>query len=526
MHKTMEITQPLGAEAPLDAVCAQIDSFAASLRLSPELDEQRLVDATADMLLDVDTQGAFQRAGQQGLERVSQLLHSLNRLEEATGTSWFVYALNPAEESTAKTLHELYTIEDPALDALLDRAVGDEPLEDEDEVDLMLTIEGIVGDGTHLSDWMRGGKPVASLPWYLQRLTERPQYLAACVRSHAWSIEQLQGSIVTRDLATNYAAESQETLLANVLGISEDLNFDFEISLGQRSLRRGPQYKRIPVRQGGGIDVPYWSEAMSQFMHNVSHLGPERAELLYETCGIINFDRYTTAQLDRMCRLLDGDPELLEKLRSNDVTVVISDALYDYNGAMNGYINAVQDSETTLFFEVREDPREVLRPLMMLKHRFGVQASSLMFASHGQTGWLGFAACARRFYLGVPDKKKLFGYMGGDYDVRSLNIGAILRACMKPSAKTGLRHVLLAGCYMAARHAGTNQSLIEVLALLTEPEDNILVSGGNHETAFWRSEAGMEIWGGDELEMQLPVYSSRRVGNGFTTTISMVVPGF
>jgi hypothetical protein len=531
MTETIEINQLTGVDLSVAEVCVQVDAFVATLVRQREYDPQAREDATAMLLSELDIWGSFRRCGEdRDLEGTSQLLNSLDYLEDILGESWLTWAIQLDDTAVMANLQQLSIDDNPALHSILDRFVGQESLEnDEAELQRMLVVEEILcGDG-HLSEWMDGGTPVGSLPGYIHRLAARPQFAAACIRSNGWSMEQAQGRGHV-DVARSMAVRGTRCLLRDVLGVDTDLAEDFEHTLRQRIRKRNREYDPLPLSEGGGIDAEYWEETMLQFTQNVQRLGPQNTQRLYRTCGIVNFDRYTWPQLERMVALLDRDPDLLERLRSGDVTLVISDALGDYNGALNGYIDAIEDNTgMTLFFEAGDDPRDVLRPLMMLAYGLGIKPSTLVLASHGIEGWLGFGESA--FYFGMRETfdteertSEYADWRHGEYDFRELNLGLILRNCMRPDSITLLRHVVVAACRQANRRASTGESVIESIAAQTDVADGVLVSGGEGTVALWRSEHGVQVWD-HEADVEDLVYSCRRGPNGLEVTTSRSVPG-
>lgn len=131
------------------------------------------------------------------------------------------------------------------------------------------------------------------------------------------------------------------------------------------------------------------------------HLPPEALVELREKTGIINFDYYSPAQLERMLRLTSGDQELIDDLRAGDVTAVFMDARGDHNGAFseNPYIYE-KPSERTVFFEIHQKS-DLYRFSILLKN-LGIADSTRVLAAHGGKMGLVFGK-EDQFSIGTSD---------------------------------------------------------------------------------------------------------------------------
>lgn len=121
----------------------------------------------------------------------------------------------------------------------------------------------------------------------------------------------------------------------------------------------------------------------------IGTVGTETVKGLRERCGIVNIGELSREQAHRMKKFIDGDPELIEDLRSKEVCVVLRDATSDWNGAFQGINENYETVDgATLIFEVsdRSDASEQIRAYMSLLRVRGIDPSVMVIAGHGRAG--------------------------------------------------------------------------------------------------------------------------------------------
>lgn len=120
-----------------------------------------------------------------------------------------------------------------------------------------------------------------------------------------------------------------------------------------------------------------------------SHMeqGIQKDELteLYEGAGLIALERYGTDQLKLMKSFLDGDQEVIEGLRKEEVTVVITDSTEDHNGAFSSDGEKFRTDDRTLFFEITsaENGLNQIGKYTKLLQKHGIKPKTLVLGAHG-----------------------------------------------------------------------------------------------------------------------------------------------
>jgi hypothetical protein len=172
--------------------------------------------------------------------------------------------------------------------------------------------------------------------------------------------------------------------LLSQAGLPAKINHDFQRGAQERSMKAKTSENPDPE-----VKVVDLRTRISKVLKNTAHVGPENLEKVWNKAGITNFDNYDANQLKRMVDFIDSDEILLDRLKAGDTTVVFTDAMGDYNGALSDASTLYEGSaENTLFFEVSE-PGDFYRYLTLLKER-GVKPSVMAVVAHGDKNGLWF----------------------------------------------------------------------------------------------------------------------------------------
>jgi hypothetical protein len=215
--------------------------------------------------------------------------------------------------------------DDVAISSLLDRAVSTEASSLDEEVSLMQAAEqiGAVRHG-HMLYWRT---PSENRPVWLTRLASRPYFAEACITAEASQLADMYDTPATDEVPAHGRMKQYKRMmdatvdvLLGVEGVPEALAASLATTIADRVCAHGDNYQMIPFSKGGEVLLDVWQDTVQRYIDRYREIGPERAGMLYEAFGILNLQRYSSDQLDRMCRLAERDPLILEKLRENDFT--------------------------------------------------------------------------------------------------------------------------------------------------------------------------------------------------------------
>jgi hypothetical protein len=431
---------------------------------------------------------------------VRDVIGSLEAMEDVAGgeESWTIKVLQQTDNRRLDaTLRKLLRADDSALLATFERAVGQEPLSMTQEMPLITFIDRIVrAKYGHMWEWgARTDKE--SLPPFLQRLTERPYFARVCLEA---ARNQLETRSLDEQIKLRTARDAERSILKS-LGLNEQYSREYRLAIEARTMKQVGDFGQVRrMTDGGGIESEKWYTAMRWYLDAFNYLGAKRVKTLHDDWGIINLDRYGPLQLERMCRLSEGDPVLLEKLLNNDVTMVATDRFGDQLDTGAEDIAAFEDNEdTTLFTEIGH-PVGVYRPFVTLTNRFGVKPSTIIISNHGVEGSCYFGIGEKRaglgffFDFGVTNFEDPADRWDTDtfFDVYDTNVRQFFHDFMMPSRATGLRRVLLLACHQAQNISERSISNVEALAGIADPADNVVVVGSQHMIGWRHGER--ELW--------------------------------
>jgi hypothetical protein len=506
--------------SPADLLCEQVDAFIETFPF-PGKNASHRENAITKLFHEVDVWGTVAaHAAEQDIAGVGRVIGAINKLEAAAGgESWFAWAVEVTEPPVQESLQALFKKGNRALNSLLERAVGNDATSFEDNSDALRMVEQIAEPKYgRMAAW----KKYRQLPGFMQRVTERPYFSEACLQSELANIEQESDEYKREVLA----AETTFTILRNVLGVEWWVAGDFKHALAQRSVYLDDHGARIPFREGGGVDLEAWSTAVRKYAERCEALGAERIYNLHDKLGIVNLDRYSVAQLVRMCRFVEKDSALLSKLRNSDVTHVITPKFGDPNNATAQDVEVFEgDDETTIYSEV--EPEGLVRAIVTPNHVYGVKPCTLVAALHGNKGWftVNSRASSDKFDIGLDEWGDDIIWDNPFADVRDLKISPLLVRSMQPSLVTGERSVIVSSCFQAERGKRTRTSVVETIARQADPADNMVVSGSDKALSIRRVDGRIRFWDG-EADRQATVHSYRRLSHSaISLALGADIPG-
>ncbi len=410
--------------------------------------------------------------------RVRSLLQDIDALEAVSGQSWTATLLQEAaSDNMILSLRRLALNDDPALLSVIDRAIPVESAGEAEEVPFMHLVQDVFYplQGA-MYQWASIAQRSNDQPTFFSRLMERPYFAGACLES---ALNELEQDFAAERYRVHAARRAEQGILT-ALGLDPERITEYQTAIAKRTLLVDEEGEVMTVGEGGGLDIETWAGTLGAYIEIYQYLGAERAARLREDWGIINLDRYTPVQLERMCRLSEGDPELLEKLRNNDVKIVASDAFGDYSNAAEDDIR-VQDTgdETTLFFEI-DHPVSVYKPFVKLWRRFGIKASTIAISDHSNTGYFSFGIKGHRYHpefsIGIEDvegEPLSWNDSVHYFNVDKTSVGRFVHEYMIPGRETGVRNILLLGCLAANPTPGKRISIAEALLRKTAIEDEV-----------------------------------------------------
>lgn len=431
-------------------------------------------------------------------DEIGECLTALNNIDEATGgalKSWRALSYIPK-----LVKDEVRIFNEATIDEMLQRGAYTKSVENGNELADYLRaaddmLEPQYGSPTrwreYTSEWdndLRAYKPkkIFSGPEYMRHLIESKNFVPACI-DMACEQAREEFNHKKRDQTLNHLQDDIIQRMMDEL-VHHSLAFDFMASFQVRAMER-ENGKTISYEDGGGYDLEYWRERMQRFVYNVESIGAKNAVRLREEFGISNFDRYTVEQLGRMIKVLDKDPQMLERLRKGNLTVVAIDGLGDHNGASDDRISTYDktsaEDDIVLFYEVNE-PEDLYGGMEKIHELTDAQASVMVWAAHGGKRGMHFNAGNARFTF---DK----------YEFDNPLFGMFVDKYMRPHSVTRKKIFILSSCSQAKRpddepyHPDLTEthSTLEVLARSTDPEDEVLFFGLDQPAAITANKDGV-----------------------------------
>lgn len=309
--------------------------------------------------------------------------------------------------------------------------------------------------------WRQGGNVAA--PPFMEDLVKDERFLPASIEIMKDRIEQ-ERDPVKRD---RWARSFEHHLLRKMVGLPQptehgepDMVNEFKVAFSSRSMKKDDRQRTVPYEAGGGINLQYWSEKLQKYAGNVESIGVDQAVRLRKELGFVNFDRYDKQQLSLMVDVLEGKPEVRERLQNGEVTVLMTDSDADHNGfndarpeVLRGvaeYDKAGYETGDTVLYTELNRQSDIYRHMIKLHRACGARPSNLVISAHGlAAGGMHFAAregewLTRETVARTPSKNRFF------------------EKYMQPGKETGVRNVVALSCSQAVR-PDDSQRLAELL---------------------------------------------------------------
>lgn len=478
---------------------AHLDEYAAGLadrHANNENPENLRLDAR--ILIENDRMATLRAGGYSAdeLEALFTAIHHVDTSIQGRPFGWkYIEAADPS------ALSELSKRPDTILDTMITHAVETGEWQNNDVVyqDVVKAAElATAGRVGTIGQWREKGA-VAATSLSIEKLASDPRLPETYATIASERIEKDK----TLDAAGKMIElrKVEKALLGEVLGLSQAVADDIRLAIEGRTMRRDKDGQIMPLDAGGGIDIPNWSQVMRQMSEARQRLGTEGLQSLYENCGIVNFDRYSMKQLERMQALLQRDPDLIGHLQKNDVRIVLTDAFGDHNSAFSPPVMNDLDTDlgTALFFELRR-PGDLYRHPVMLKNRLGVVPSSTILGLHGNFGFMAVTTPGTTYQLVSAAEKDEKGkrMYSSELSISESRVAQLFGKYMRPSRKTGEREVILLSCLQASRQEDIVPTA-EQLAYQSDPADKVAVYASSTKTNI-RRRGQIAMFGRGDLE--------------------------
>lgn len=377
-----------------------------------------------------------------------------------------------------------------------------------------------------------------------RKMIERKDYSLVALDSipnrKSLSESSQEYTIKVRDLS--------EEFLTSTLGLPVGLADDIRRALRERTMFKD----RNGLSRSGDdacVDPITLKSNLARIASVVEAVGVENLQHLREACGIINLDNYSAEQLTRMNRLLQKDAGTIDHLKNGDVTVVFTDAKGDHNGAMSDNANKFEvSSGRSLYFEISR-PSDFYRHMAFLKKR-GIKPSTIVVATHGSPGAMGFGDEDNEFYLSnlLPEKLRKNAAEHGVSVVPLLEAEGVPRLVeeyMQDSRgidddelSVGRRKIILKSCSQAkprrvereidGQIIEVEESTAQTLAAKLSPATHADIYGANKVVATVNTPKGVRYMEKDErgaFNVVVPAtrYSRDAMGNLVETTVDEII---
>lgn len=349
---------------------------------------------------------------------------------------------------------------------------------------------------THLA---RGDDPI------MHALYERDDY-----------IDVMRSSVFAGDQQTDFSSaanfNSVVTLRAkDYLALIANLPFryanDIEFAMHQRYLVCN---KEGHVDANSMLDRNPYEKALRKITNIAEVLGSDRLVQLREATGIVNLEYYSLEQLDRMSRLMAGDPELVAHFKAGDSRAVFVDAMDGHNFAFNHLPEVIDTSSgRTAFYEVHtpEDAEKYLKR----QEELGIANSTWVVGAHGGEYGLGFNSGDNRFWVASKSSR----IPGGGEETNQLpqviriediadGIKAMAENRMQDSRgiddnpeRTGRRSIIIFSCNQAKESRQTHVENGRRIRYVGSPVQALAAAVANSKVDVYGADqsVSIEVWG-------------------------------
>lgn len=192
------------------------------------------------------------------------------------------------------------------------------------------------------------------------------------------------------------------------------------------------------------VDEWYVAKELASFTERVQALGLEKVQILAEKAGIVNFGNFTIDQLETTLGLIQGDQNVIDRLREGDCSLLVFDGTEDWNGSFGSAGKEFEGAGgRVIAFEVSsmaEDAEELGTRIALLEAN-GVKVSTLVLGGHGVPGLVGMGDGALA-YRRIPEDPSIIPVAQSDTFKR-------LFKRLKPSRETGRASIIIRSCSQA-----------------------------------------------------------------------------
>lgn len=242
----------------------------------------------------------------------------------------------------------------------------------------------------------------------------------------------------------------------------------------------------------------------------------EQVQRLHTELGVVNFETYTSSELQTLLDLLDGKQETIDQLKAGDVTAIFTDAYGDHNGALKG-VNAAyrKESGRTLQFEISQR-KDFARAFELLKSR-GVLPSTVVIAAHGTPGMTHFGLGQNRFAFkatkqvpGNPDMPGKEYHLDYDDAIKEIVEGYMRdsRSIDDPPTHIGRRRFILNSCSGDVNPGQNLPSTAHAITVLAGNKSTDVY--GAQEVMYLAPDGGKSVRYLDEMGKNITTVSSLR----------------
>jgi hypothetical protein len=326
------------------------------------------------------------------------------------------------------------------------------------------------------------GAPSEDLPEYLKPLVADKDFAFVAVKDVNGVEYGKDGEEETSQEQMSRLRFIEREILQDVCGIPAEVAKQTRIAIEKRTLKRDKDGFPITMMSpDAGMDTASWHKTMAAIAESTKDLSTKDLQELHDATNIVNFDRYSSEQLQRTLKAFQGDPESIKHLQNGDVAFTMTDAFGDYNGALE-VGNLFDPDSRTISTEINS-PVALYRPMIEFYKATGVKPSTLVVGAHGSPGLLDFSH--EGFNLGVWNNGGLNG-APPQYAAFGTSFAKFMRKYTQPHSKTGERHVIMAACSQALPDPSTKQSLPEQLIELTDYDDRVVIKAADQVVGIYK----------------------------------------
>lgn len=260
-----------------------------------------------------------------------------------------------------------------------------------------------------------------------------------------------------RDVLTTLTGPEQRREAQNFIGdYLESVGFDSSTAADMTHAMRGRTTKDFND-QDSTLSWNKITTELSDLTERVNALGLESIGKLRDEAGILNFATIPLNQLENTLGIIDGDQSVIDRMNSEESSIMFRDATEDWNGAFEASADKifVGGKNSNAVFEISSlaDNGAELQKYISLLEKTGVTPTTLALAGHGSPGSIRFG-----------NGNLVHGGEGKDTEL-SMQSGTLQRLfkTLRPDV-SGRSHVYLKSCSQASKNTWDSVSSAERIA--------------------------------------------------------------